>query len=217
MSVTKKDKEKCREFKKGASAGYQETEQPEEMERTEEVAPEASAEESQAEERNPVDELESKLKESEEKYLRLQAEFQNYRKRTAKDISLARGMGVTDTVVPFLQVFDHFFMAVTAAEKADNVKAIQQGMEMILAEFNKALEDLGIVKIDATGKDFDPNLHEAVGHEPSNDVPEGKILKQWTCGYKMGERLLRPANVVVSSGELEPEHTEENTEQQKNI
>jgi molecular chaperone GrpE len=78
--------------------------------------------------------------------------------------------------------------------------AIRDGLKMILTEFGKAIEELGIEKIDAVGKEFDPNLHEAMANEPSDEVEEGVVIKQWTCGYRMGDRLLRPANVVVSSG-----------------
>lgn len=146
----------------------------------------------------------SKLKEalvaSEDKNLRLQAEFQNFRKRTAKDISSARNFAVADTVSPFLQVFDFFNMAVKAAETTDNVASLVQGMSMIQTQFSKALEELDIEICDAVGKKFDHNIHEAVATEASDTVEEGYIIRQWNCGYKLGEQILRPARVVVSGG-----------------
>ncbi|MFA7231988.1 MAG: nucleotide exchange factor GrpE [Victivallaceae bacterium] len=144
--------------------------------------------------------LETALALEQDKLLRLQAEFQNYRKRAAKEISNARIVGLTETIMPFLQVFDHFNMAVIAAGKSDNMDAIRQGLEMILTEYSKALEELGVERIDAIGEIFNPEHHEAIAEEASEEIEEGRVLKQWSCGYKMGEKLLRPAGVVVSSG-----------------
>jgi molecular chaperone GrpE len=150
---------------------------------------------------------------AEDKTLRLQAEFQNYRKRTFKDISSARQLAVADTVQPFLQVFDHFNMAVHAAKQGDNMEAILQGMDMILSEYGKALDELGIKQFDAAGEKFNPELHQAVANEVSAEVEDGTIIKQWSCGYKMGEKLMRPAMVVVSSGPAEAETDEPATEE----
>ncbi|MCP3968371.1 MAG: nucleotide exchange factor GrpE [Lentisphaerae bacterium] len=167
-----------------------------------------AAEETQKEAKKPkkltpqekITELEIQLAETQDKILRTHAEFMNYRKRTAKEIANARMFGLTDTITPFLQVFDHFNMAVMAAENSDNMDAIRQGLEMILGEYEKALDELNVERFEAKGKAFDPELHEAVAHESSDEIPENHVLKQWSCGYKMGERLLRPATVVVSSG-----------------
>ncbi|QSH40493.1 nucleotide exchange factor GrpE [Lentisphaerota bacterium ZTH] len=164
-----------------------------------------------------IAELEAQLAEAQDKILRTHAEFMNYRKRTAKEIANARMFGLTDTITPFLQVFDHFNMAVIAAENSDNMDAIRQGLEMILGEYKKALDELHVERFEAAGKVFDPELHEAVAHEASDEIPENHIIKQWSCGYKIGERLLRPATVVVSSGPAAAEKEEssepENEEQ----
>ena len=153
-----------------------------------------------------IAELEEQLVTASEKNLRIQAEFQNYRKRVAKDIANARLNSLTDTVAPFLQVFDHFSMAMKASESTDNIQSLVTGLNMILTEFQKAMDELGVTKFDAVGQKFNPELHNAVANEHSDEVEEGMVLKQWLCGYKLGERLLRPATVVVSSG---PEKTEE--------
>jgi len=108
-----------------------------------------------------------------------------------------------DTLFPFLQVFDHFTMAVSASESTMNVDALKKGMEMIQQEFDKAFSDLGVEKIDAPGKEFDPKLHEAVAQEASDTVPAGHVIKQWNFGYRIGDRLLKPAMVIVSSGKAE--------------
>ncbi len=147
-----------------------------------------------------IADLEKQLSESNDNRLRLLAEMDNQRKRALKDQENVRLSSVGDTVAPFLQVFDHFSMAVKASEKSDNLKTLLDGMKMIGNEFDKAFGELGIERIDAEGKDFDPNLHEAVSQEPSDTVPAGKVLRQWSCGYKSPQRLYKPAMVVVSSG-----------------
>ena len=144
--------------------------------------------------------LEKTVAELEDKRIRLLAEMENQRKRALKDMESVRNNVMTDTLHPFFQVFDHFSMAVAATGATNNLQALLEGMKMIQAEFDKAFSELGIEKIDATGKDFDPTRHEAVSEEASETVPAGKVLRQWCFGYKCGERLLKPAGVVVSAG-----------------
>ena len=167
-----------------------------------EKAPEESVEEK----------LQRELKEWQDKYLYLQAEYQNYRKRAVKDIADAKSYTVADTLSPFLSVYDYLTMAGVAAEQSDNLESIRMGLKMIMGEFFKAFEELGVSKLESVGKKFDPNLHEAVANEPSETVPEGDIIREWNCGFKRGEKLLRPARVVVSAGVQAPEKTSENNE-----
>ncbi len=155
--------------------------------------------------RTEIETLKKELADLKEKMLYLQADYQNYRKRTLKDIADARMLGITSTLDPFLRVFDFLGMARTAAEKSDNVEAIRQGVEMIIQEYVKAFEDLGVRKQDSMHKPFDPEWQEAVGQEPSETVPEGHVIKEWTAAYRIGDRLLRPAKVVVSTGSPMPE------------
>lgn len=156
--------------------------------------------ENAAEELSEVEKLQQELAQANDKLLRMHAEFDNFRKRSFKDLAHGRTMTQIDTVMPFLQVFDHFSMAMKSAEVSDNIEALKQGLNMILNEYNKAFEELGIVKVNAVGEKFDPNLHDAMANEASDEVPEGTVIQQWSCGYKLGERLLKPARVVVSSG-----------------
>ena len=144
-----------------------------------------------------------------EKYIYLQAEYQNYRKRMAKELAESRRFAVEETVHPFLAVYDFLTMAETAAVQSDNIEAIRQGLVMIIAEYRKAFDELGLKPFDAKGKKFDPELHDAVAHESSEEVPEGVVSKQWNCGFKLGERVVRPARVVVSSGAPEKKKSEE--------
>ena len=151
-----------------------------------------------------LEETETKLKDAERLRLLALADMDNQRKRTAKEMENVRYNTTQDTVFPFLQVFDHFTMAVAAAEKSSSFESMLQGMEIIQKEFDKAFSDLDITVIDASGKPFDPAVHEAVAEEHSDTVPAGTVLRQWSRGYRCGTRLLKPAMVVVSSGPAEP-------------
>lgn len=135
-----------------------------------------------------------------DKYLRVQAEYQNYRKRVSKDIASARNYAVIDTLTPFLQLFDNFSMAVRAAGETTNIDALVQGLNMIQNQYTKAIEDLGVTNYSAVGEKFDPQLHDAIATEKSDTVPEGVVIREWCCGYRMGDNVLRPARVVVSGG-----------------
>ena len=169
---------------------------------------EAAANEEQKEAAAPtpeqlLEEARLKLEAAEKKHLLLLADMENLRKRCMKDMESTRYNTMADTITPFLQVFDHFGMAVKASEQSDNLKMLLDGLKMIHSEFDKAFQELGVECIDAVGKDFDPNIHEAVSQEASETVPAGKVIRQWNCGYKAGSRLLKPAMVVVSSGKPE--------------
>lgn len=157
------------------------------------------------EEKAQEPDLAAELAAMKEKYLYLQAEYQNYRKRVAKDISDARFFAVSDTLVPFVKVFDYLGMAQVAADKSDNIDSIRAGLNMIIGEFNRAFEDLGVKEVSAVGQVFDPLIHDAVKQEPNETVPEGTVSSQWCSGFKLGDRLLRPARVVVSSGKKKEE------------
>ena len=150
-----------------------------------------------------LEETEAKLKDAERLRLLALADMDNQRKRTAKEMENVRYNTTQDTIFPFLQVFDHFSMAVAAAEKSSSFESMLQGMEIIQKEFDKAFSDLDITVIDASGKPFDPAVHEAVAEEHSDTVPAGTVLRQWSRGYRCGTRLLKPAMVVVSSGPAE--------------
>lgn len=151
---------------------------------------------------NPVPEPDYQAENAvlQDKLLRLQADYQNYRKRMARELADARKVGVIDTLTSFLTVFDQLDMARVAAAQSDNVEALRQGLEMINNTFAKELENLGVARFSAVGEKFDPELHDAVAQQPSEDFEEGVVSGQWCCGYKLGDRLLRPARVVVSAG-----------------
>ncbi|MFA5205457.1 MAG: nucleotide exchange factor GrpE [Lentisphaeria bacterium] len=156
---------------------------------------------------SPVADLEAKLADLQrqvddfkDKYLRGRADFDNYRKRIQRDLQDARAAERTATLVPFLQVYDHFVMAQAHAGPAADSAALAEGLRLIAGEFGKALTTLGVERIEAEGKPFDPTFHEAVSAEDSDTVPAGQVLRQFKSGYRVGDQLLRPAAVVVSNG-----------------
>ena len=185
----------------------------EETEKILDAAAEQS-EEAPAPELSEEDKLKAELAELQAKYLYLQAEYQNFRKRSVRDIADARAYTIASTLVPFLSVVDYLGMAQSAMEQSDNLEALKQGMNMIIGEFDKALDELSVKRMKTAGEKFDPALHDAVGYEKSETVPEGEIIREWSGGFMLGEKLLRPARVLVSSGNA-PEEAADNAEKQK--
>lgn len=159
---------------------------------------------------DPIDDLTCQLLEQKDRYLRLLAEYDNYRKRSSREINDARVNARIGVISELLPVFDYLGMAADHAETPNvNIDSIRQGLQMIFSQYHMALSNIGVTKLDAVGSVFDPNIHEAVAQEASDEVEAGKIIRQWKCGYKIGDRLIRPATVVVSSGVAQAETSEE--------
>jgi len=135
-----------------------------------------------------------------DKILRLSADFQNFKNRKVRDMNDARFNASCRVIEEFLTVFSHFNMAMQSVNNGDSIEIVQQGMNMISTEFSAAFKNLGVEMISAVGEKFDPNLHDAISKQPSDEVEEGIVLQQWKPGYKYKDRLLQPATVVVSSG-----------------
>ena len=135
-----------------------------------------------------------------ERLLRQGADFENFKKRAARDrqedIRYAN-RGLFDKLIP---VLDNFDMAMAAANNAQtaNADALKVGVSMIHCQFKAALLESGLEELDATGKPFDPNWQEAVSHQESATVPEGHVVQQLRMCYKLRDRLLRPATVIVA-------------------
>ena len=131
--------------------------------------------------------------------LRSQADFDNYRKRSAREKEDAVKYANKDLLERLIPIIDNFELGLAAAGSSEN-SPVLAGMSMVGRQLNDFLADAGVTAIDATGQTFDPHLHEALAHEPSATVPEGKVLRQLRKGFKLKDRLLRPANVIVSRG-----------------
>jgi molecular chaperone GrpE len=213
MVMIDKEKEQCTaaentEMQENAAAENIEAAAEENAAETSAAENTANAAGEQAGEVSVEETLRKEVAELKDALLRKEADFQNYRRRMAREVSDARRVGLVETIIPFLQVFDLFDMAMKAAEKSDNVAALKQGLEMILAQYGKTIDELGVQKFDAIGSTFDPMWHDAVAYENNEEAAEGVIIKQWNCGYKMGDKLLRPARVIVSSGPAAAEESE---------
>jgi molecular chaperone GrpE len=133
-----------------------------------------------------------------ERLLRMAADHDNYRKRVRRDISDAERRVQEDLLRGLLPTFDNLERAAGHAESAADVKALAEGLKMVLRQFQDTLSSLGIERVESVGKPFDPAEHEAVQHVLSDSVPPGAIVQELQGGYRWQGRLMRPAMVVVS-------------------
>ena len=130
--------------------------------------------------------------------LRTAADFDNYRKRTRREIDDAKARGRDDAVKDILPVFDNLERAVAAAESAQTVASVVEGVKMVLKLFEDTAERMGLSRVKTVGERFDPAVHEALQQQETDAHPPGTILTEIVPGYKIGERLLRAAMVVVA-------------------
>src|SRR5688572_4506816 len=132
--------------------------------------------------------------------LRTQADFENYKKRAAREKEAAIKYANSSLLERLVAIVDNFELGLEAARAEGEKSPVFSGMSMVLKQLMDFLADSGLQPIDATGQKFDPNLHEAIAHEPSDKFPEGVVVRQTRRGYRLKDRLLRPSSVVVSSG-----------------
>lgn len=174
----------------------------------EEVTAAANAEETATAPLSPTPEeitaLQAKAAKSEEYWERLvrqAADFDNYKKRAARERQDAVKFANQALLEKLVGVLDHFEMAITATgqeAQPANLDSFKDGIQMIYNQFKSVLTDSGLEEINANQQAFDPNIHEAVSQLESTEVPEGHVMQQLRKGYKLRERLLRPATVVVA-------------------
>jgi molecular chaperone GrpE len=127
---------------------------------------------------------------------RLQAEFDNARKREAKERADAREYTIGNTIEPFLGVMDNFQLALKAQGSADQLRT---GVELILKQMEEALKGLQVQPVETVGTQFDPRIHEALGSVETTEHPDHQVLEEIRRGYKIREKLLRPALVRIAS------------------
>jgi molecular chaperone GrpE len=132
--------------------------------------------------------------------LRSQADFENYKKRCAREKEEGIKYANKSLLEKLVAIVDNFELGLEAARGASEKSPIFSGMSLVLKQLNDFLADNGLQPIEAVGQKFDPNLHEAIAHEPSDEVPEEHVIRQTRRGYRFRDRLLRPSSVVVSSG-----------------
>lgn len=143
--------------------------------------------------------LQSDLDKFRDLALRSQADFDNFKKRAVREKEEAIKYANSSLLERLVAIVDNFELGLQAARTGAENSPILAGMGMVLKQLVDFLADNGLQPIEATGQKFDPNLHEAIAHEPSS-LPEGVVIRQTRRGYRLKDRLLRPSGVVVSSG-----------------
>ena len=162
------------------------------------TTPEETTETAETEE-NPFTQLQTDLERFRDLAMRTQADFENYRKRALREKEEAMKYANAAFLERLIPVIDNFEFGLQAA-RAEGSQGVLIGFEMVAKQLQEFLTSSGVEVIDADGKPFDPNLHEALGAEESATVPEGIVIRQLRKGYRLRERLIRPANVFVSKG-----------------
>lgn len=135
------------------------------------------------------------LQETKDKLLRVMAEYDNFRKRSQKEKEMAYGDTKASTIAEFLPVYDNFLRAMSA--EANDLDSFKKGMEMIFNQYGETFKKLGVESFGEKGDTFDPNIHNAVMHGEDEEFPENSISDVFSTGYKMGDRVIRPAVVKV--------------------
>lgn len=147
---------------------------------------------------DPVAELEAKLEQSEEKYLRLYAEFENYKKRTRQELDTERTYRAQSVLRDILPAIDNIERALAQQGESDEFKSLHKGVEMIYESLLHSLKENGLEVIEALDAPFDPNLHQAVMQDSDSSKDSGIVLEELQKGYKLKERVLRPSMVKVN-------------------
>ena len=139
--------------------------------------------------------LTAELNETKDKLLRVMAEYDNFRKRSQKEKEMAYGDTKASTIAEFLPVYDNFIRAMSA--EATDLDSFKKGIEMIFNQYGETFKKLGVEPFGEKGEEFDPNIHNAVMHDEDESLPENSISDVFSTGYKMGDRVIRPAIVKV--------------------
>ncbi|MGB2768907.1 MAG: nucleotide exchange factor GrpE [Candidatus Zixiibacteriota bacterium] len=150
---------------------------------------------------------EEQAKELEDRLLRLAAEYDNYRKRTAREFEAICQSANENLISKLLDTMDNFERALDSAKTSNDYDSFRKGVELIYTHLKELLEKEGLKEIEAVCKPFDPNFHEAVTQCESEEHEEGIVADEMCKGYMLNEKLLRPSKVVVSKGK--PEHEKE--------
>lgn len=158
-----------------------------------EGTPETKAEEAKVDPNAEIARLRDQL-------LRTAADFDNFRKRSRREQDDAQKRGTQQALKDLLPVFDNLERAAQHADTATDVKAVAEGVRIVIKQFESALERMGIKRIPTVGMPFDPAVHEAIQHVESPDHPAGVVMHEVQAGYSLGDQLLRAAMVVVSKG-----------------
>lgn len=138
-----------------------------------------------------------------DQYLRLAAEFDNFRKRTAREYSDLVRNAERSLISDLTEAYDDLVRALSADHMGESVEQFAQGVDQIKAKFWRSLEKRGLERLVTVGEKFDPEAHDALARMPSDDQEEGIVVQEIAPGYKLGGKILRHAKVVVSAGKAE--------------
>jgi molecular chaperone GrpE len=144
--------------------------------------------------------MEQELADANERVLRVQAELENYRKRARREMEDERKFAIIPFAKDLLSVVDNLQRAIDAANQAEGDQGLLDGVKMVASQLEAVLSQHQCVRIADVGEPFDPNQHQAIRQEPSTEYPAGTVSRAFQSGYKLHERVIRPAQVFVSSG-----------------
>jgi molecular chaperone GrpE len=144
---------------------------------------------------------EEQLREAQDRVLRVQAELENFRKRSRREYEEAQRYREIDLLRDILPVLDNVQRAIEAADKAADVESLRAGFRMTAQQIEKLLDAHGCRTIATDGAPFDPAVHDAILHQPVNGTPPGTIVATASRGYTLHDRVVRPAQVIVAKGE----------------
>jgi molecular chaperone GrpE len=163
-----------------------------------------------------VESLEQEAKETHDRFLRVSAEFENYKKRAAREMGDFRKFANESFVKAMLPVVDNLDRAIESSSNDKNTNtSVVEGVNMTLKEILKIFEQFGVIPFESLGKTFDPGFHQAVMQEENEDHPDNTVLNELQKGYLIHDRLLRPAMVVVSKKKERPENQEVKAEEKR--
>lgn len=195
-----KNKDKEKENKQEAKAAEEAAENTEAEEKPAEAQKEAAPEEVKENSDDKLRELEKKLSESEDRYKRLYAEFDNYQKRTAKEKDARYADAVIDTVEAFLQVEDNLERAMAVKVESEDAKKVLEGVALVQKQMKDTLAKLKVTEIKAVGEEFDPNIHNAVMHVDDDSVTDNTVVEEFLKGYIYNnDRVVRHSMVKVAN------------------
>lgn len=157
--------------------------------------------EEKAEETSPNNELQAKYDNLNNQYIRLAADFDNYRKRQAQERENLLKYGAENTLKQLIEVLDNFDRGQKAVENIEDCQKIKDSFNLVLKQMKDTLTKIGLETIETEGKEFDPNFHEAVMQTPTSEHPEGTIINELQKGYKIGDKVLRASLVNVATAE----------------
>ena len=149
-------------------------------------------------ETDPIAEAKAETERCKDQWMRSAADFDNFRKRTRRELEDTRKAGREELLKDLLPVFDNLERAIASADRATEVKPVAEGLKMVIRQFMDTLGRSGITKVPSIGAMFDPAVHEAIQQIESTEHPPGTVVSEVQPGYQQGERLIRAAMVVVA-------------------